>query len=427
MPDYVIEYAPNDYQLQVHQSPARFRLVVAHRRFGKTTLAVNEIVRASVMVPGNYFYIAPYRNQAKMIAWDMFKKYFPPGIVQDWNESDLIVKLSNGSVVSLKGADMDPDRLRGAGLHGVVLDEFADMKANVWPEIIRPMLSDTKGWAMFIGTPKPHGQHFRNLFVRGKDENEGIASFMFPSSKTGIIDHDELESARKDMPEEIFRQEYECEFLEGKGSVFRKFDRCIRGNLETPNPGRHYQMGVDLARLEDFTVIMVIDRHTRQVVHFERFNEIDWSFQKAKIEAAARRYNDARVKLDATGIGDPIEEDLRKQGLNVEGIRYTSEQKKKLIENLSIMIEQGEVTFPNIPELIGELETFSYEISPSTKRVRYNAPQGLHDDCVNALALACWEIGTKMPVPDVVHPLGDNPFPQMGNTSYRPLSTKTGY
>lgn len=425
MPEYTIDYVPHDYQLQVHNNPARFRLVVAHRRFGKTTLAVNEIIKGALSKKGRYFYVAPYRNQAKMIAWGIFSEFIPQELIKKKNDTELIIELVNGSEIALKGTDQDPDRLRGAGLHGVVLDEYGDMKQDVWPAVIRPMLSDTKGWAIFIGTPKGRN-HFHALYSRGEDEGEDIQSFLFPASRTGLIDDQELASAKKDLPERLYVQEYECEWLEGQGSVFRKIDQCIRGEFEEPQPNRMYVMGVDLARLQDFTVLIVMDRHTHHVVAYDRFNDVDWGFQKAKIEALARKYNTAQIKVDATGVGDPIEEDLRKAGLNVEGIRYTSDVKKNLIENLSILIEQREITFPHIPELKRELEAFTYVLSQATKRVRYNAPEGMHDDTVNALALAVHELGARLPAPSPTSPF--DPLIGQSTAVYRrPLSRKTGY
>jgi len=179
--------------------------------------------------------------------------------------------------------------------------------------------------------------------------------------------------------------------------VFRRIRENIDGIFEEPRLNHRYQMGVDLARLQDFTVITVVDRHSHQVVHFDRFNQIDWNLQKARIEATCRRYNLANVVIDSSGVGDAVVEDLKRLGLPIKEFKFSNSSKKQLIENLAIKIEQGLVKYPNIPELINELEVFTYEMTPSGN-VRYNAPEGETDDCVISACLAYWEIGDKLPL-----------------------------
>jgi len=163
----------------------------------------------------------------------------------------------------------------------------------------------------------------------------------------------------------------------------------LYGQLAEPQPGHRYVMGVDLARTEDFTVLICVDQGTNQVVAFDRFNEISWTLQKEKIAVMARKYNNAAVVVDASGVGDPIFEDLSRLGLNVEGFKFNSTSKTELVERLILAIEQRIVYFPNIPELVEELEAFTYELTP-TGKFKYTAPDGQHDDCVIALGLALY-------------------------------------
>jgi len=184
------------------------------------------------------------------------------------------------------------------------------------------------------------------------------------------------------------RSVHNCEFNEDSAGVFRGVDNCVHGSLKGKELGLTYVTGVDLAKSEDYTVVLTICRETHEVVAMQRFNQIDWSVQKEHIIGETKKYNSMAV-VDATGLGDPIVEDLIKSGVNVLPYHLTSPSKKELIDRLVIAIEQRLITFPNIEVLIDELKNYTYEILPS-RNLRYTAPEGMHDDCVIALALAVY-------------------------------------
>jgi len=186
--------------------------LVAHRRAGKTVATVNDTIKAAVRdskPDARYAYIAPLYNQAKDIAWAYLKHYAYPLLADSPNESELRVDLVNGARIRLYGAD-NPDRLRGIYLDGVILDEFGDMKPAIWTDVIRPALSDRKGWATFIGTPKGKND-FWNLWTEAC-KSEDWFSLMLKASETGLIDQSELDEARKQMGPDQYEQEYECSF-----------------------------------------------------------------------------------------------------------------------------------------------------------------------------------------------------------------------
>jgi phage FluMu gp28-like protein len=196
------------------------------------------------------------------------------------------------------------------------------------------------------------------------------------------------------MPELAYRQEVLAQFLEDVGSVFRGVDRIVKGSFQTFEQHKQYVMGADLAKLEDFTVLCVLDMdgHLRA---FDRFSQLDWVFQRKRIVQLAQRY-DARLLIDSTGVGDPICDELHRENIRVEGYKFTNATKKDLIENLSIMIENGQLTIPQVPELINELKLYGYKTTPSGN-VQYGAPEGYHDDAVVALALAAWQLKRTPP------------------------------
>jgi len=389
--EIIIPYSPLEHQKSVHDAIERFRIVVWGRRSGKTVAAINEIIKEALTIDNSrVWYIAPSYRQAKMIAFNMIQKYLPREIVSKVNQVELTFYLNNGSEISLKGADNE-DTLRGVGLNFVVLDEFASMKSNVWTEIIRPCLADTGGKAMFIGTPSGKN-HFYDIYMKGLDPEEvHYKSYNAPTSINKYIPVEEIEEAKGDMPDMLFRQEFLAQFLDDQTSVFKGIRKCAIGAFKEPEKGRFYVIGVDLAKHQDFTVLTVIDALTREVVAFERFQDLSWPVQKDKIQGLAIRYNNAMVLLDSTGVGDPILDDLQNALVSVEGYKFTNESKNRLVKQLQVAIEQRLITFPEIDVLMKELMEFEYGIT-KTGQVSYSAPHGKHDDCVISLALAVWGI-----------------------------------
>jgi hypothetical protein len=190
----------------------RWAVMVAHRRFGKTVGTINDLIKRAIELRrdhGRYAYVAPFLSQGKEIAWEYLKRFAEPAIT-DKNESELWVEVCGKARIRIHGAD-NPDRLRGAYLDGVVLDEYADMRPSVWGEVIRPMLADRQGWATFIGTPKGRNEFFAIWDRAQKDEANWFA-MMLRASSTGILPQSELDEARRDMTPEQYEQEFECSF-----------------------------------------------------------------------------------------------------------------------------------------------------------------------------------------------------------------------
>jgi hypothetical protein len=185
--------------------------------------------------------------------------------------------------------------------------------------------------------------------------------------------------------------------------VFRNVRDCTAAEFEEPVPGTVYFGGLDLARTEDYTVLVIVDRDAR-VVCVDRFTRLDWAIQVNRVRATAKRYNNARLLVDSTGSGEPVFENLRRAGCYVEGYPFTAKSKSDLVTNLSLMLENRRLVLPKPelwPEGIEELEAFEYTATDSGG-VRMEAPYGMHDDCVIALALAAWKVRTPY-VPPQIH------------------------
>jgi phage terminase large subunit len=207
-----IPYKPREHQLRVHEllDGKRFAVVVAHRRFGKTVAALNHLIREAVLnekETPRYAYIAPTYGQAKRVAWDYLVKYTTP-LGGTNNISELRVDFW-GRRIQLYGSD-NPDSLRGQFFDGVIIDEVGDQNPKIWTDIVRPALTDRKGWCLFIGTPKGHN-HFKELRDRAEKE-DGWGLLEFKASETGVVDETELKAAKNEMGEDKYRQEFECSF-----------------------------------------------------------------------------------------------------------------------------------------------------------------------------------------------------------------------
>ena len=214
----------NAGQKQVATSTARFRVVVAGRRWGKTWLATRELARAARLPNRRVWYIAPSYRMAKQIVWDSIKwRLQDLNWVQRINESDLSITLRNGSTIALRGAD-NPDSLRGVGLDFVVMDEFAMIDEKAWTEVLRPTLSDRGGHAMFITTPMGTSNWAFDLYNRSTLDTNW-ASWTFRTIEGGNVSAEEIEQARRDLSDRQFRQEYEATFETYAGRIYYNFDR----------------------------------------------------------------------------------------------------------------------------------------------------------------------------------------------------------
>ena len=185
--EVTLDYAPRRAFLPFHDRTQRWACLVVHRRAGKTVAAINDLIRAAITYQGPYplfGYVAPYRSQAKSVAWGYLKEFAAP-IMRSSNEQELTVTLLNGAVIRLHGAD-SADSMRGLGFSGIVCDEYGDWKPSVFPLVVRPALSDKQGWAVFMGTPKGKNQ-FWDMVQLAKRQPDDWFSMTLPASKSNLL------------------------------------------------------------------------------------------------------------------------------------------------------------------------------------------------------------------------------------------------
>jgi len=231
-------------QTEVHNSNARFKVVVAGRRWGKSMLALISLIKWAQIPGSRVWYVAPSYRLAKQIIWDELKAAVPRNWVKKIHETELSIRLVNGSIIECKGAD-DPNGLLGVGLNYVILDEFQDMKENVWKRSLRPTLARDRGHAMFIGTPRGYNLLY-DVHMLGQDpDNKMWDSWVFPTVTSPFIPSEEIEQARSDMDIKTFRQEFEASFENMSGRVYYQFDRNIHTGKFPFNPDLPIWVGQD--------------------------------------------------------------------------------------------------------------------------------------------------------------------------------------
>jgi len=379
---------PHPGQSSVASEAGRFNVLVCGRRWGKTTWGLDRLARPALAGKPVAWFAPTIRNFEE--SWRGANAILAD-VISRKDESDHRLDLVTGGSVEFWNLS-NPGPIRGRKYALAVIDEAAAVSdlESAWNKVIRPTLVDYRGQAWFLSTPAGRG-FFWKLWLRGQsDEHSEWRSWQRPSGTNPHLDPVEIEAARQELPDLSFRQEFMAEFVDDAGGVFRGSEVCVdrgRTDAEPPRPGVTYVVGVDLARLRDFTVITVLDEFARQVYH-ERLNHVSWERQIELVIQVARRYNEARVYVDSTGVGDPITERLRRAGLPVRAYHMTLQSKQLIIDGLALRIEGGNLRLMDVAAQTRELQAYQYEITPS-RNYRTNAPEGEHDDCVIALALAC--------------------------------------
>lgn len=385
-------------------------MIVWNRRAGKDKTCFNYIIRRAFEKVGTYYYFLPEYSQAKKVIWENIDNdgirmlsHVPKEIVKNLNNSELKIELINGSIVQLVGADTFDKSGVGANPIGVVFSEYSVTSPDAW-NFVAPILAANGGWAIFNFTPRGKN-HAYELLEKAKDNPKWFTQVLTVDD-THVLTDEALDEEKRNHPASIIQQEYYCSFLEGAGQFFRRIKHNTYDHTKILPEQGDFQIGVDLAKYQDWTVLTPFNLNFFIAYPQERFNQVDWNLQKARIEAMARRHSSIDVQQtaliwpDATGLGDPIVEDLRARGLRIggengEGFRFTESSRTNLLNNLAILLEQDKIKIPDEEGLISELERFQYTLTERGK-IRVGVPENMHDDRVMSLALSVWGIGAPI-------------------------------
>ena len=344
------------------------------RRFGKSL--ISQVITSAESLKGKQVaYITPTYQLAKVF-FDELCQLLPSEVAIP-NRSDLTLKLITGGTIRFFTGER-LDNLRGLKFHYVIIDEasFIQDLEGGWLNSIRPTLTDYQGRALFVSTPRGKN-FFYSLYLKGLEPNEEWESFKYSTYDNPHIKKEEIDSARLSLPEVVFEQEYMANPAENSANPFgsQAISKCVAEM--SINPVKCY--GIDLAKYSDWTVIIGLD-NSGNVAYFERFQN-DWASTQNKIRNLLR----VPMLIDSTGVGDPVVEQLQREGLDVEAFKFTSQSKQDLMLGLQVAIHQERIHYPE-GHIKEELEVFEYQYS--SHGVKYSAPTGFHDDCVMALALA---------------------------------------
>lgn len=391
------KYEPRSYQLPILKawdSGIKRLYWVAHRRSGKDKTIFANLPKKMMERVGTYYYFLPTYSQSKKVIWTgadgsgfRFLDHFPKELVKDKNEADMRIELVNGSILQLVGAD-NIDRIVGTNPIGVVFSEYSLMKEEVW-NFISPILAENGGWAVFIMTPRGMN-HAYDLLQKVKKSDKWFTEILSVDI-TKAMSEEDLEDQRMQMPTDIFNQEYYCKFIEGGTGFFKRIaENTYKVEDYKPKELAMYQIGVDLAKYNDFTVITPFNLNDFHVLKQDSFNQMDYNLQKAKIELAYIKHNKGRIMIDSTGVGEPVYDDLYARGMNIEPFRFNQRSRMDLLKNLQMLLEMDKIKIPDDEELLDELRSAQYELSP-TGNVTVKVPDNKHDDRIMSLALAVWQ------------------------------------
>jgi len=394
-------------QAQAHAEARRFSVLDAGRRWGKDVWQLERLVEPALHgYPVGWFF-----PTYKMLgdAWRESKLALQPVTARKW-EVEHRIELLGGGVFDMWSLQ-DPDKARGREYKRIAVNEAGEVAQlqYAWEYVLRATLADLRGDAIFAGTPKGLN-YFFELYQRGQDKaNEDWVSWQFPTRLNPYIAPQEIEDARQELPERAFMQEWEAEFLEDAGAVFRNVAACLTAPEADPSKHARHRvvLGADWAKELDFTTFSAGCADCKVEIARDRFNQIDYAFQRQRLGEFVKTWKVKGLLPERNAIGVPIIEQLIRDGLPLlpgpdgePGFQTSATTKPQLIENLALKIERGQWQFQ--PDETWKLELMAYtqRRNAVTGQPTYSAPPGRHDDTVIARALMVWAAGDYRNLPE---------------------------
>lgn len=377
-------------QLEIATHPAKIKNLACGRRWGKTV--TGGTCAGVVFVQGGAVaWVAPtYKNTRPLWRWlhNAMADDIKRGRVRS-NKTELTLEGPNGGYLALFSGD-NIDAMRGDAFHLVVGDEAARLSEYAVYDVIMPTLADYDGDLLLISTPQGKNWWY-TLWLQGMTgADPRVASWQRPSWDNPLPQiREAAERARRLVPELTYQQEWAAQFVDA-GTIFRNIDACATlPVLEHPDPDRergYYVIAVDWGKFNDFTVIGVFEVRSRSLIYLERINRIDYVRQAERVRDLANWWQARYVVTERTSQSDAILDLLARFGLHVAALQLTGPTKQLIIEELQIAFEFEQIKVLNHPVLKAELMAYEAKRTP-TGRLRFGAPEGMHDDCVMMLAL----------------------------------------
>ena len=373
-------------QIEIKRAAKRFNVECCGRRFGKNVLQHELCV--DILLDGLPvgWGTPTYKNMAD--DWRTMLSILAPVIVHK-SEQEKRIEIDGGGVLEMWTLD-NPEPIRGRRYKRFLINEAASviLLMDIWNQIIRPTLIDLTGDAWFFGTPKGRNA-FYQLYTLGLDKDNSLWQCShYTSYDNPHISPAELDQLKATMTERDYRQEILAEFLEGEGQVMRNIEACMSAGVTYPaeHKGHYLVAGVDWGKHNDYTAISVGCATCRREVALDRFNKIDYEFQRHRLMGILHKWGVTHTLAEQNSMGEPIIEQLQRDSVSVSGFITTVHSKMALIENLSLDMEKGNLQLIDEPVARAELEALERTMT-QTGLSRYAAPEGLHDDTVIARAL----------------------------------------
>lgn len=379
-------------QQRIVAQSSRFNVVCAGRRTGKTVMGIDRLIEPALHGAPVAWLSPTYRMLAEV--WRNVQQTLQP-VTKRVNAQQHRLELVTRGVVEMWSLE-NADAIRGRKYRRVVIDEAAMVPdlAQAWQAAIRPTLTDMRGDAWFLSSPRGRN-FFWECFERGRptaaDGQPGEwRSWQLPTACNPFIAPEELEAARRELPERVFTEEYLAEFREDGGGVFRwVLEAATAAPQAQPTPGHTYVVGCDWARAVggDFSVFVVLDATSRRMVALHRFNGTDYALQLGRLRALCEHWQPGVIYSERNNMGDPLTEQLQREGLPIVGLTTTNQSKAAWVDALALAFERRSLAILDDALLKHELMAYEGSRLPSGL-IRYAAPAGQHDDCVSALLLA---------------------------------------
>lgn len=376
-------YKPHEYQKIIHDAinnqNHKYYILNIGRQFGKTLLGINQMLYWAINDKGsNIAWVTPVYKQGKRV-FDELEKVTKSSGLFEYHRSDLWIKGFGSTIHFFSGEK--PDNIRGNTFDYLIVDEMAFTRPELWDEVLSATVLVRGKKVLFVSTPKGRNHFYRLAMQHNYDER--YKYFQFTSYDNPLIDAQDLDERKRSLPDHIFRQEYMAEFVDNASGLFRNVQACIGTGQPT---GKAYA-GLDIGRADDYTVLSVINSDGHMLAVY-RWRHMEWSNIIDQVETRIKQHN-ALTLVEVNNQGDVFYEMLAKRCRNnVEPWITSSKSKPILIEDLAVAFEQAAIKVHNERWLLDELEAFTYIYNPTTRSVKYAAPDGLHDDGVISLALA---------------------------------------
>lgn len=376
----------------------RFNALACGRRFGKTTYGIDRCVTPDVLAYPVGWFSPTYKMLLEV--WREAVRTLRPITVRV-SASDHRIENVAGGVLEFWSLD-NPDSARGRKYRRIVVDEAAMVPdlMDAWQYALRPTLVDYQGDAFFLSTPKGRNG-FWQMWQWGQDPLQPEwASWQMPSSVNPRIPASELDAMRETMPERVYSQEILAQFLDDAGGVFRGVvEAATAVEQAEAKQGHSYVIACDWGRSNDYTVFAVMDEREGALVYLDRFSRIDYVLQMERLRALAARFRPISIVAESNAMGQPVIDQLARQGLPMRPFVTTNASKATIIDALALAFEQKQIHILNDLVLISELQSYEMGKLPSGM-MRYSAPEGMHDDTVMALAIG-WHGIQRAAVPNV--------------------------